>query len=252
MDAENHPPTAPSTSRHPILRVVVACLLCLFLPLVGVFLGANGSFDHLTSLREAGWWIFPTYLLVGGTLVGFALIPSHLTSLVAGLLFGFAAGLPVSIGIVLIGCGIGHLLGRRYAGDGLRSLVDRSRSGKKLAAAMIDAPPGRAILAVALARLPPQMPFAMTNVLAASSGVRFVPLLLGTAIGMAPRIGLVVWVGAELTGWTLGEPIPVGLIAAIGGAVVGFGGLAIWSWRLLRRPDAAPEPTVDFSPQSPH
>jgi uncharacterized membrane protein YdjX (TVP38/TMEM64 family) len=106
---------------------------------------------------------------------------------------------------------------------------------------MIDAPFGRAILAVALARLPPQMPFALTNFLAASSGVRLVPLMLGTAIGMAPRIGLVVWLGAELTGWKLGEPIPASLVWAFAGAVIGFGGLGIWSWRLLRWPATTPD-----------
>ncbi len=236
------PPTPPNTPPPTPLRfrrIATACALGLLLPLIGVALGIAGAFDHVTNLREAGWWLIPTYVLTGGALVGLALIPSHLTSLVAGLLFGFARGLPTAIGIVLIGCAIGYHLGRRYAGHDLRALVDRFPWGRRLATAMIDAPPGRAILAVALARLPPQMPFAMTNVLAASSGVRLVPLMIGTAIGMAPRIGLVVWLGAELSEWKFGAPIPSGLWWALGGALVGFGGLGIWSWRLLRKSSPA-------------
>ncbi len=244
--------TGPNTNRRRIWRVAIAGSLGLLLPLVGVALGVSGVLDPVASLREAGWWVAPTFLLIGGILVGFALIPSHVTSLISGLIFGFGAGLLVAIGIVLIGCVIGFRLGRRYTGGDLRALIDRSRWGRKLTVAMIDAPPGRAILAVALARLPPQMPFAMTNVLAASGGVRLVPLMLGTASGMAPRIGLVVWLGAELTGWKFGEPVPAGLIWALASAVVGFGGLAIWSWRLLRTPDSVPEPTVDFSAEQLH
>lgn len=113
-----------------------------------------------------------------------------------------------------------------------------------MAAALIDAPTGRAILVVALARLPPQMPFAMGNVLAASSGVRLIPLVIGTALGMAPRIGLVVWIGAELSTWKPGTPIPVSLGWAVASAVVGFGGLALWSWRLLRQSKDHPEVAV--------
>ncbi len=251
-ETQDFGPPQPASTRLRVWRVVVACSLGLLLPLIGVSLGATGAFAHITSLREAGWWVVPTYLLSGGIIVGFALIPSHLTSLMAGLLFGFAAGLPVAIGIVLIGCWIGFCLGHRYAGGDLRALVDRSRWGRTLATAMIDASFGRAILAVALARLPPQMPFAMTNFLAASSGIRLLPLLLGTALGMAPRISLVVWLGAELTGWTFGEPIPMGLVWALASAAIGFGGLALWSWRLLRKPESAREPTVDFSPKQLH
>ncbi len=228
-------PAQPKTGRFRLWRVVVACGLGLTLPLVGVLLGIAGVFNGISDLRDAGWWLAPTYLLAGGLLVGFALVPSHLTSLLAGLLFGFTLGLPIATGIVLIGVFIGYSLGRRYAGDDLRALVDRSRWGRKLASALIDAPTGKAIVVVALARLPPQMPFAMGNVLAASSGVRLIPLVIGTAIGMAPRIGLVVWIGAELSTWTPGTPIPVGLGWALGSAVVGFGGLALWSWWLLRQ-----------------
>lgn len=229
-------PDQPPTSTKPrFWRVLVACGLGLILPLIGVALGISGAFNGISVLREAGWWLAPTYLLLGGTIVGLALIPSHLTSLFAGLLFGLVTGLPIAVGIVLIGALIGYSLGRRYAGDDLRALVNRSRWGRRLASALIDAPTGRAILVVALARLPPQMPFAMGNVLAASSGVRLIPLVVGTALGMAPRIGLVVWIGAELSAWEPGTPIPVSLGWAGASALVGFGGLALYSWWLLRQ-----------------
>lgn len=231
----------PRGGRLRIWRLVAACGLGLLLPLVGIWIGISGAFDGAAQLREAGWWLMPVYTVAGGILVGLALMPSHLTSLFAGLLFGLVGGLPVAVGIVLIGTVIGYAIGRRLTGGDLRALVDRFRWGRRLAAEMIDAPTGKAILVVALARLPPQMPFAMGNVLAASSGIRLVPLVVGTALGMAPRIGLVVWIGAELSTWKWGMPIPARLTWAVASAVFGFGGLGIWSWRLLRKPVIDPE-----------
>jgi|GEM_PF-1987613 len=239
--------SAPDSSpeRAPV-RVRVwrlACLsgLVLALPLLGLWGGFLGAAEWGPELKDAGWWLLPVYLVVAGTLTGLALLPSHLTSLLSGFLFGFIGGLPLALGVVLIGSGLGYLLSRRYAGGDLRMLVDRSKWGRRLATALIDAPNLKAIFVVALVRLPPQVPFALGNVLAASSGVRLLPLVVGTVLGMAPRVGLVVWVGAELSRWELGAPIPSPLLWAVAASAVGFGGLALWSWILLQTPEKAKE-----------
>lgn len=231
--------TEGTSPRVRVWRLASLSGLALALPLLGVWGGFLGATEWGTELKEAGWWLLPTYIFLGGTLIGLALMPSHLTSLLAGFLFGFTGGLPAALGAVLIGSSLGYLISRRFAAGDLRKLVDRSKWGRRLATALIDAPTLKAIFVVTLIRLPPQVPFALGNVLAASSGVRLIPLLTGTALGMAPRVGLVVWVGAELSRWELGAPIPSPLLWALAASVVGFGGLAIWSWFLLRAPEKA-------------
>ena len=43
------------------------------------------------------------------------------------------------------------------------------------------------------------MPFAATNLLMSTTGLRLLPFLAGTALGIAPRVVAVVWVGSSLT-----------------------------------------------------
>jgi uncharacterized membrane protein YdjX (TVP38/TMEM64 family) len=91
---------------------------------------------------------------------------------------------------------------------------------------------------VALARLPPQVPFALGNVLAASLRLPLRPMLIGTAIGMAPRVGLVVWLGAELSAWDPAAAPPMSLFLSLAAAVLGLGGLGVWAGVAMRRPAA--------------
>lgn len=234
--------TEGTPDRARIWRVAGLSGLVLALPLLGLWGGILGTAEWGTELREAGWWLIPVYLMIAGTLIGLALLPSHLTSLLSGFLFGFAGGFPLALGAVLIGSGLGYMLSRRYAGGDLRKLADRSKWGRRLATGLIDAPDLKAIFVVALVRLPSQVPFALGNVLAASCGVRLLPLVVGTVLGMAPRVGLVVWVGAELSRWELGAPIPSPLLWAVAASLVGFGGLAFWSWILLQAPEKPATP----------
>jgi hypothetical protein len=59
-------------------------------------------------------------------------------------------------------------------------------------------------------------------------------LLVGTAVGMAPRVGLVVWVGAALSRWEPGAAPPGAVWLAVGGGVIGLGGLGIWAGLRIR------------------
>ncbi len=52
---------------------------------------------------------------------------------------------------------------------------------------------------VALLRLPPNSPFALTNLVMASVRVPRLPFLLGTIVGMLPRSALAVVIGAGLS-----------------------------------------------------
>ena len=55
-----------------------------------------------------------------------------------------------------------------------------------------------------LLRLPPNSPFAITNLVLAATRVPLLPFTLGTLLGMAPRIGLIVWLSAHASQLDLG------------------------------------------------
>jgi len=57
----------------------------------------------------------------------------------------------------------------------------------------------RTLLVVALLRVPPNGPFAMTNLLLAATQVRWAPYLIGSMLGLTPRVAAAVIVGASLS-----------------------------------------------------
>ncbi len=179
------------------------------------------------------WWTAFGFVAVAGCLVGLALMPTHLTSLLAGFLYGMGGGLIAGLGAVGVGTALGYAIAARLAPDRLREWVERSAWGRRLAEEMLDASPWRRWLVVVLARLPPQVPFALGNVLGASARVGGRTMVAGTLVGMLPRVGLVVWVGSTLGEWQPGAGPPSGLWWAVGLAIAGFGALALWSRGIL-------------------
>ncbi|MEM6393649.1 MAG: hypothetical protein AAF797_12815, partial [Planctomycetota bacterium] len=93
----------------------------------------------------------------------------------------------------------------------------------------------RVVGAVGLCRLPPQVPFALGNVVGAAVGVRVTPFVVGTVLGMGPRVAAVVWLGSELGAFERGAS---DWRVVVGGAVlggVGLVGLGWWAWRVVKR-----------------
>ncbi|BAM05339.1 VTT domain-containing protein [Phycisphaera mikurensis] len=153
-------------------------------------------------------------LLLGAAACGLALVPTHLLSLVCGWSLGVPAGAAVAVGGTTVAALVGHAAGRKLAGPAPLAWVERHRRGAAVCAAIAAAPAGRAALLVGLLRLSPVVPFAVTNTLAAVFGVRRGPLLLGTLVGLAPRVAAVVVLGAGLERLAWASPEAPWLVAA--------------------------------------
>ena len=80
--------------------------------------------------------------------------------------------------------------------------------------ALLRASTGRALLIVTLVRISPSSPFALTNLLLASLGVRRWVFFFGTLMGMFPRTLAAVMIGQQFTGWNGGIDKPRWLIIA--------------------------------------
>lgn len=204
-------------------------------PWIGIAAAAWFLPPILPAWRALGWVTFLPFVAVAGLLVGFALAPTHLTSVLSGYLFGTVGGALAALGTIALGSAIGYQAARRLASDRLRDILEGSRWGRVLVGEMIDASPSRAAIAVALARLPPQVPFAVGNLLGASARIPLGSLLAGTVLGMVPRASLAALVGSQLADWQPGAPLPAGLAWAIVATVVGFGSLTVWGAAILRR-----------------
>jgi len=218
--------------------------MALLLPLAGALLLAEPIQASAEWLKLQVHWTAPLVILAAGLLAGFALLPTHAISLAAGYVYGMALGLPVALLAVVIAAAIGNLAARRLSGAQLRAWVDARPMGRRLAATLIDARGLRAVAAITLVRLPPQVPFALANVLAAMLRVRPGVFLTGTLMGMAPRVALVVWLGSELAVWDPTAAPPGSLLLALAAALVGFLGLGLLAWRALRPTQAAAAATA--------
>ncbi|HZD25089.1 MAG TPA: VTT domain-containing protein, partial [Alphaproteobacteria bacterium] len=132
--------------------------------------------------------------LVAGLYLFSSLVVFPITVVIAatGLVFGAWPGLGYAFGGSLLGAvatyGIGLLLGKHLFRHFKGTTVERlsQRVGR------------RGVLAVTTLRLLPLAPFALVNIAAGASHVRFRDFVFGTLLGMAPGISVVTLLGDRL------------------------------------------------------
>lgn len=182
------------------LRVVASAALAIAwftLPLAlsfVLFARLGQVTDWLHGLDGSGWIVATAgFALLAGT----GLLPTYAQSVLMGWVFGFALGTPIAIGGYVGGAVLGYGISRLAAGDSIRQRIDSHPRWRVVRSALVDACPARTLFLVALLRFPPNSPFAFTNLVLAATGVRFVPMLVGSVMGMLPRTAVAVWIGAE-------------------------------------------------------
>jgi uncharacterized membrane protein YdjX (TVP38/TMEM64 family) len=166
--------------------------------------GAVAAIALLGSLDSVGGWVngFRGWIeqlgvwgpaafvaiYVAATLV---MAPCAPLSLVAGLAWGIGA-FPLVIASALAGSSLAFQIGRRAA----RARVRRWARTHPRGAAVIDAVGEQGWKIVLLLRLSPVVPFNMQNYLFGITGIRFLPYLAATAIGLLPGSALFISIGA--------------------------------------------------------
>lgn len=208
------------------------------LALMAVTLPALGGFLLLGSAPALRAWLNPEdppvpalpalYALAFGLATGLALLPTYALSAVSGYLFGQAGGSAVAMVGVTLGAAIGWVWASRLARDRLTARLAQSEKAEAVRRALVERSGLSATGLVTLLRFPPNSPFALTNLAMGAGGVRFVPFLLGTALGMAPRTILAALIGgaaADLAAALQKNQGP-GKYLAIGVSIAAF--IAIW------------------------
>lgn len=163
----------------------------------------------IVYMNDIGLWLathgalgLVIYVAAFAVLAGFALLPTWAQAVLGGWAFGFAGGFPAALAGFLGGATIGYLLGRAASGDRVEKILAEKPKWRAVRDALVgDTGPGaawRTLGIVTLLRAPPNSPFAITNLVMSSVHVKGLPFLIGTLVGMAPRTGVAVWLGAGI------------------------------------------------------
>ena len=224
------------------------------LPLLATVLPPGGSLILLATIpyscawlradHERGLLVFVTMFALCG---GFALLPTYTPAVLGGWAFGVWTGLPATLAGFAGAAAIGFALARQLSGERLVAVLHEYPRGLAIHDAFVRSGFLKAVMVVMLVRLPPSSPFALSNVLLASSAVDFLPFLVGTVLGIAPRAGAAVVVGAGLARFDSQHPERSGqALIGIGltlGVLLALGWLATDALRRLdRRAGTAPRP----------
>jgi len=175
------------------------------LAVVAASLPALGGFTLLGTLKWSGPWLqahggLGLMLYVAGFMVlaGLAVLPTYALAVLGGWAFGLAVGCPAAIGGFLGASAIGYLIARRASGDRVVGIIQEHRKWQAVYEALLGSGFTRTLLIVTLLRLPPNSPFAITNLVLAATRVPPLTYLLGTLLGMSPRTAIAVFVGAQV------------------------------------------------------
>lgn len=174
------------------------------LGLLWAFAPAVCGFYLLARIKPLAEWLNtnPSLGLVGYTAVfivsaGLGLLPTYAQSILGGWVFGFALGFPAALVGFAGGSLIGYFIARTVSQQRVQEVIDERPKWRAVRLALVDQGFWKTFLIVTLVRLPPNSPFAVTNLLLSTTGVRLLPYTLGTAVGMAPRTGLAVFLAAQ-------------------------------------------------------
>lgn len=149
----------------------------------------------LQGLESTGVLVYAILFMVSA---GLALLPTYAQAILGGWTFKFWIGFPAAMVGFGGGAIIGYAVARWTAGDNALKVIEEQPKWKAVYDALLGGGFWKTFGLVTLLRLPPNSPFAMTNLIMAATKVPWLPYILGTMIGMAPRTAVAVWIAAHM------------------------------------------------------
>lgn len=201
--------------------------------------------NWLRDLGPVGWLAYVALFVVSA---GVGFLPTYGQSLLGGWVFGFLYGFPGAMLGFVGGSVIGYFISKRVSAHKVEALLESNEKARTIREALVGHGQRRTLLIVTLIRIPPNAPFALTNLVLASSGVKLLPYVIGTAIGMAPRTAIVSYVASEaakratnIQGFIKNQPWWVS-VAGIAITLLAFGILFVLAERALKSVTKKSEP----------
>jgi len=140
-------------------------------------------------------------VLIGGTVVGLALLPSFFLGAVCGYLlpglWPYLAAGPALAWATALGLGLGRLFSTNF----LEVLLQRKASWWTTYQRLVHTVGSFLPTAIVLLRLSPHMPFALTNLACARLPLAPAKIWLSSYVGLLPRTFFAVYLGSQLQDW---------------------------------------------------
>ncbi len=187
-------------------------------------IGGETTVEHwLTAAR--GPWALPV-AVAAFALLAFVGVPQFVLIAAAVVAFGPWTGMAYSWIGTMVSALVGFGLGRAFGG---RVLKDLNSAGVERFTGLIARNGFAASLVV---RLAPSAPFIVVNMAAGVTPMRLTPFMLGTAIGIIPKIALTAFAGNSVVHALNGGG--VGQVALLGAAAALWIGAGLLARRWLR------------------
>lgn len=149
--------------------------------------------EWLRDQPVAGWLI---YIAIFSVLSGVGILPTTAQVVVGAWVFGFAWGYAGALLGVMGGGTLGYAIARLVSASKVEHFIDRFEKARILRRTLVATGAPRTTVIVALFRMPPHFPFALSNLLLSAAGVPFRCFLPGSVLGMAPRLAVIAFISA--------------------------------------------------------
>lgn len=143
-------------------------------------------------LQSLGNWGVVFYVLIFIVSSGLGLLPTYAQAVLGGWVFGITVGLPAALIGFTGGSIIGYAVARLVSRDKVEKVVEKYPKADAIRNALVGRGFWRTLGIITLLRIPPNSPFALTNLLLASCRVRMAPYAFGVMVGMLPRTAVVI------------------------------------------------------------
>lgn len=163
-------------------------------------------------LADQGSLAMPIYIAAFVITAGLGFLPTYAQATLAGFAFGVLGGFWAALAGFTGAAAVGYLIARTVASHKVEAEIERHPKALAVRNALVGSGWSRTLGIVTLVRVPPNSPFALTNLALSAAETRFVPFLVGTAVGMAPRTFAAVYIGSEISDWANAKK-PLWLVA---------------------------------------
>ncbi len=190
------PPDAPANERRRLLRQlgpagILGILWTAAPALCGIallsYMGVVS--DWLQSF--AGWGIV-VYVGIFIVSAGLGLLPTYAQAILAGWVFGVAAGLPAALLGFLGASLVGYWTAKTVSAHRVEDAIAEHPKAAAVQRALIGGDWFKTFWIITLLRFPPNSPFALTNLALSAGGAPIGPFAAGTLVGMTPRTAVAV------------------------------------------------------------
>ncbi len=164
-------------------------------------------------------------------LTGLGILPTYAATIVGGWVFGVELGFAACAAGYLGGSTIGFGISKLVCSDHVATWIDSRKRWRIIRKTILEENKWKATGIIALIRLSPSGPFAVTNLVLAACGAGWTEFLIGSSVGIAPRTLFACFMAASAsaTGATDIQTLAKnqGYLAVIVGVVIFMATLAV-------------------------